>query len=235
MINEEKDMPERPRISINQLAKYLGANAPTRRRIIIDQRNPKTFVVNYYELAQQPIVKFLTGGCRDEEIIIRAIDEFGSREAQSEYDETRLAVNADALQAFLESYDILNLDGLAAKKVPNSCPKITIAGVDISVRPEVLLRGRYKGGSVTGAIKLYLAKNDPLTKDSAPYISAVVGRLIAENFARKSKMSERHCQVFDVFAGEAYASPKSTDKRFRDVQYACQEIAMWWNSLDDEE
>lgn len=227
-------MPDNPRISINQLAKYLDANPTTRRRIIADQMQPKTFRVNYYDYAQKPIIKFLLKGCKDEEIIVQEIESLYTRDAQSEYDETRMTVNAEALQAFLDSYDQLDLDGLKLKQIQNNCPKITIAGVDISVRPELLTKGLYRKKSIVGAIKLYYGKNDPLSEDSASYITAIVSRLVEENFTNKSEMSPRLCRVHDVFVGTVYLAPTSLKKRFRDVENACREIALWWDSLEEE-
>jgi hypothetical protein len=228
-------MPDKPRISINQLAKYLAANATMRRRIIIEQKQPKTFMINYYDYAQKPIIEFLLGGCKNEEIIVKEIDALYSKDAQSEYDETRLNVNAEALQAFLDSYEKLDLDGLRVKRIQNDCPKIKISGVDISVRPEVLISGHYKGKYIIGAIKLYYGKNDPLSDDSASYISAVVSRLVEKHFTKKYEVSNRHCRVYDIFGGTVYVAPTSTIKRFRDVKYACQEIALRWNALEEEE
>lgn len=233
-MKKRQEVPTRPRISINQLAKYLSVNAPARRRIILEQKQPKAFKVNYYDFSVQPIIEFFMNCCDDEEIIVKAIEDLCTRTAKSEYDETRLSVNAEALQAFLDSYDALNFDGLKPKQIGNNCPKIMAGGVDISVRPEILLSGTHKKQAITGAVKLYFGKNDPLTKESAPYISAVVNRFVDENYAKKGQPSRKHCQVFDVFAGVVFEAPLSTTKRFRDVEYACQEIAMWWNALENE-
>lgn len=228
-------MPDTPRISINQLAKYLSASPATRRRIILDQKQPKSFMVNYYDYANKSIINFILGGCKDEEIIVKEISSLYEKEAQSEYDETRISVNIEALQAVLDSYEQVELDGLKLKQIQNECPKITISGVDISVRPELLMKGRYKEKGIIGALKIYYSKNDPLSEESASYISAIVGQFIEENFTKKLEMSPKLCQVYDIFAGTVYVAPTAIKKRFRDVQYACQEIALWWNALEDEE
>ena len=50
--------------------------------------------------------------------------------------------------------------------------KLTVAGVDISVRPEVVLRGKDRLGNPTvGAVKLYIGKTFPLSDDAAAYVA----------------------------------------------------------------
>ena len=210
------------------------ADAPNRHRIIFDQKQPLTYKVNYYELAQQPIIQYFLNGYTDEEILTGAIDRLYSTKPESDQEETKLKVNAEAIQSFLNHYDKIQIDELVVRQGSQDCPKVTIEGVDISVRPEIFLKGNYKGQDVTGAIKFYFGKNDPLTTDSGTYISSVIGRLVQEHFGESSTMSSRHCQAFDVFSGNVFNAPKSTTMRFRDIKYACKEIAMWWNALDDE-
>lgn len=224
-------MPDNPRISINQLAKYLSASPAIRRSIIIQQKQPKTFIVNYYDYANQPILNFLLGGCKDEEIIVKEIDSLYHKDTQSEYEEIRISVNIEAMQAVLDSYDQLDLENLVVEQIQNDCPKVMISNVDISVRPELLIKGQNKK---IGALKLYYGKNDPLSVESASYISAIVSRFIEENYTDSLEKNLKLCQVYDIFSGMVYAAPAAIKKRYRDIEYACQEIALWWNALEEE-
>lgn len=219
-----------PRISINQLAKYLAATPTQRRRIIRDQKRPPTYKVVYYEHAKNSIARFIVGGCSDESVITDEIARLVAETPSNEYEEARLVNNVEALEAFLDTYDALDFDGLTVAHGYNDPPKLILAGgVEVSVRPELVLDGEYRGQPAAGAIKLYFSKGDPLTRMTGPYITAVVNRYADQHLTHDGEVaSPRHSCVLDVFAGELHRTPAATTRRFQDLEAASQEIALWW-------
>lgn len=56
---------ERPRISVNKLGEYLTEPNPSRRRrILLDQKEPKDFILPYYDPARDAILRFFGDGGR---------------------------------------------------------------------------------------------------------------------------------------------------------------------------
>lgn len=58
-----------PRISLNKLGEYMNASASRRKRIIAEQREPKTFIVARYTDAMDVICDYFQDDSRDDEIL----------------------------------------------------------------------------------------------------------------------------------------------------------------------
>ena len=221
-----------PRISINQLAGYLVAAPTQRRRIIRDAKNPAAFRVNWYDLARQPICAFIASGMSNENQLLTEAARLYALPGANDYEDARNRTNAEALEAFLDCYDQIDLEGMTVQAGPNDCPILLIHGVSISVRPEFVLRGQYRGQGCSGALKLYFSKDDCLTDDTAPYITCVVMRHVQDH-SQPPNHTARHanCQVIDVFGKRIHPAPRATTRRFQDIDAACQEIALLWPTV----
>ncbi len=130
-----------PRVSINQLATYLVSTPAQRRRLIQNAKTPPTFLVNWYEFARQAINDFVSGGMVDEAILVNESNRLYGQVPTSDYEETRLRTNAEALDAFLDCYDQIDSAGHTIQLGPNTSPPLVVQGVEISVRPEFLTTG----------------------------------------------------------------------------------------------
>ena len=221
-----------PRISIKQLASYFRARPAQRRRIVHNARQPAPFVANWYDAARRCIDEFILGGAEDESILTAGIDRLYGMEPASTYELARLRTNAEALQSALASHEQLRLKGLQVERAPHNAPRLSIGGVEISVRPEYLLSGEYRGEPVVGAIKLYFSKDTPLDSVSAPQIGCLLLRHLEDEYASGGiRACPRLCRVWDVFARRVYAAPAAVTRRLRDIEAACQEIAVLWPSV----
>lgn len=218
-------------LSLNQFALYLVSDAGKRRKIIEKRKEPQTFAVIYYELAQSKISDFIMGKCKNEEILIAEIDRLYALTPKSDYEENRNKSNAEALECFLDVYPELNLDSLKPVKGNNFSPRIEIAGVEISIRPEIVLSGIHNGYKTKGAIKLYFSKDTQLDKDSGSYISALLNQYLVDNSRGIEKFHSRHCQVIDVFGKNVFCAPVSVKRRMGVIATACEEIKLWWGVI----
>lgn len=152
-----------PRLSINQLANYLVATPTQRRRIIQNAKTPPTFLVNWYDFARQAIRDFIVGGLADEVILANEATRLGRLVPTNDYEETRYRTNAAALDAFLDCYEDLDLEGFVLQEAPATSTFLCVNNVEISVRPEFISSGAYRGQDYVGGLKLYFSKDDPLT------------------------------------------------------------------------
>ena len=221
-----------PRVSINQLATYLVATPAQRRRIIHTAKTPPTFVVNWYDFARKAINQFVSGGMTDESILVNESIRLYGQTPASDHEETRLRTNAEALDAFLDCYDQIDLPGHSIQLGPYSSSPLIVQGVEISVRPEFLTAGTHREQSVCGGVKLYFSKDDPLTNVSAPYITAVLMQHI-QTCHQPAGHATRHdlCLVVGVFARRIHTAPRAITRRFQDIDVACQEVALWWPNV----
>src|SRR5690606_14528182 len=112
-------------------------------------------------------------------------------------------------------------------------PKLNIAGVDISVRPDVLIRFTRKGKKCTGALKFHFIKNpdSALTRAGSEYVAALLMRWLEVYGSDGSTPAHTHCLCIDVCRGSAVSAPRSTTKGMNEITAVCQEIAARWPHL----
>jgi hypothetical protein len=108
---------------------------------------------------------------------------------------------------------------------------VPLGGVELSVRPDLIITGEEPG-----AVKLYLGKSSPLTKNavgrigSGTYAAALL-HLWAE---RELGASPERCFVLDVLAGKLFTAPEKFVQRRKDAAAACSEISILWRHLEPE-
>lgn len=217
-----------PRISVNKLAEYMVARPVRRRAIVRDQKRPPEFLVARYTEAQDAIVKYFTAG-QDDTVILEALRSLETSEPRSEWDAQRLLLCAEALDAFLEIPEFPFMAGMRAVAGHPQPELLDVAGVAVSVRPEVLLTGiDRQGRPISGAIKLYIGKTVPLTDDSGAFAATILYQYLETYPPGNLEPDPKHAVVVDVFARRMFPAPRSYQRRRNDVVAACEEIARAW-------
>lgn len=140
----------------------------------------------------------------------------------------RIASNVDALEAFLEVLDEINLQGATPNLGANTAPKARIRNVDISVRPEIILKSENRNGPIPGALKIHFPKTNPLNIQSAGYVSAVLQEWLRAHMADEGEGFGSLCAVVDVGSQSFYEEVRSTRRRFHDIEDTCETIAVLW-------
>jgi hypothetical protein len=217
-----------PRISVNKLGEYMTATPLRRRRIVQDQKRPKGFILPRYNEAQDAITKYLADGKQDASLLLSEIERLNLAPSATEWESSRKRLACEAMQSFLEMADVIDLEGLRATQGGNDQPRLSIGGLEVSVRPEILLSGTDRHGRPTaGALKLYFSKTNPLTQDSADYISTTVHAFV-EAHMQPTYAEPRHCRVIDVLGQKVFTAPRASARRRSDLAAACEEIARAW-------
>ena len=223
---------DRPRISLNKLCEFMTARPPRQRRILKDQKFPSDFMRVYYREAQEAASLCIASNLEDIPSVTRQIEILNQQNPDSVGTQRRVAANIDALEAFLEMTDGIDLSGAEPRLGENVAPKLTIRNVDVSVRPEIILHGEGRSGPVVGALKLHFPKTNPLDDTSAGYVSAVLQEWCATHMADAGQAHGPLCYVVDVGSRTTYPGVRSTVRRLRDIQDACETIAALWPTLE---
>jgi hypothetical protein len=222
------ELRETPRVSVNKLGQYLTATPASRKRIIHDQKHPPEPQYLRYPEAAQAIVEYLCWG-RNEATLRYHQRRLLNAKAETDFDAHRMALCAEALQRFLASADELTLTHAVASPAEAELPPMELAGVTISVRPELILRSVDRHGTMrSGLLKLYFSKHTPLNERSAQYITTVLQTYAEQHLRQLGPVDHRLVRVFDVFAGKVFVAPKAQTRRLGDLELACEEIAARW-------
>lgn len=219
-----------PRISLNKLGEYLTAAMPGRRRSIIkEQRKPKDFIVARYAQAEQAIKEYFTTYKPNTDQLRRAIASLSAMAHQESWEGQNADLCTQALISFLSIAEQVPTNGYAPVEGNNMVPKLKLAGLDVSVRPEVLLTDP-DSGAIVGGIKLYLGKTHPLSGDAMAIVSTVLYRYLAETLSDDAVVAPQNCFVVDVFAGKVVHAPRAYKRSMQHVRAACNEIATLWRA-----
>lgn len=221
-----------PRISVNKLGEYMTATPLRRRRIILDQQQPKTFIVPRYTEAQDAITRYLVRGKQDAGRLASEIERLTLAPSATEWEAQRKRLCVAALERFLDVASEIDLRGQTATAGGNDQPRLQVGGIDVSVRPEVILHGTTRSGEpVCGAIKLYFSKTIPLSPEGGEYVATVVHQFV-DTLVDPGQADPRLCRVVDVFGGRVFTAPRAIALRRRGVWAACEEIVRAWNPVE---
>ncbi|MBI5068688.1 MAG: hypothetical protein HZB56_10650 [Deltaproteobacteria bacterium] len=218
---------EFPRISVTKLGEYLTASAGRRRKIVEDQKHPPTFQIARYTEAERAIVSFLVD--RDLAALEASSLRLSRLPARSEFDAERRQLCVEAIEAFQDVLEVLPLDEARATEAPTSAPYLVVAGVDVSVRPELTVARSGRGGARVGCIKLYFSKNHPLDEKAGAYVSTLLALFAQEHVSGTA--DDELLLTVDVFGGKVFCAPKARVKRLEDIRAACEEISVRWDSV----
>lgn len=222
------------RISVNKLGEYLaGASPARRRRIIVDQKKPITAISARYRAADEPVRAFFIGGGADESIIDQAVVALRTTPGKSDWATGDRQATADALDQVLKlAPKVLAANRSFRAPTAKSTP-LTVAGVDISVAPHLIITSDAKGGPLVGAVKFHYVQDSAsaLTKAGSEYVATILHQWLLANPVKGHVASPALCMSIDVFRGAVVAAPVSFVKRLADVEAACEEIAARWPLL----
>ena len=218
-----------PRIGINPLAQYTdGATATRRSSIIKNAKDKPLFIVRRYNEAEEFLAHFLASGASSR-LLADHITTLRTGFYFKDSDRENASYSADALQAFYKNG--LWLPGLLSAynidvTVHENAHKTIVEGVQVSLRPELMLRDK-KSGEQIGFVKFHFSKTRPLPSSQAELIACFGKHYFESEHTLVFKAS--NCLVLDVFTGGITQAPKAFAKRLSDIKASCREIADRWH------
>lgn len=225
-------LPKPPRISVNKLCEFMTAKGARQRQILKDQKYPTDYKGMYYKEASEAIASALASSLEDLSPIEKQVKLLAQQTPTKIGAQRRVAANIDALETFMGMLDDIDLEGIDTQLGEQSPAKLTVHGVEISVRPEVLLTKKGKSGAqIVGALKLHFPRTFCLNEDSAGTVSAILQEWSKIHLADAGACFGPLCPVIDVGSRKVYPGIKATKARMNDVEASCQNIAALWPSI----
>lgn len=210
----------------------MASKATRQRQILHDQKYPTDYKTVYYKESSEAIALSVAANLDDLQPIYNAQKLLGQKSSDKIGTQRRIAANLDALDTFLLMLDDIDLKGASAQLGAQSPPRLVFHGVEISVRPEVILTATGKSNApLVGALKLHFPRTNCLTEDTAGYVSAILQEWCKTYVPDLGAASGAHCPVIDVGSQKVYPGVKATTARMKDVDAICQNIAALWPTI----
>lgn len=228
-------MAKGPAISVNKLAEYMVSKALRQRNILHDRKYPDEEFSKgmYHKECAEAVSQYISNGCIDQSPIDKAILILKQQNPEKIGTARRINANIDALESFQEMLDDIDLYGGEPSLGGNNCHPLLIHGVEVSIRPEIILRGSgKKSKKYVGAIKLHFSKTFPLNTDAAGYISALLQEYCEIDLKQNDEVvNPEYCFVIDIGSKTVFKGVKSIAARKKDIEAECKNISGLWPSI----
>ena len=208
----------------------------TRHNIIRQSREPKNVRTTRYQKVRYSVCDYLADPIRNISHI-----------AKAERDFNRMADDPDSTcwqhNVAEQSIEILHavqgmnneLNRYNFVNAPAGSRIMTISGVKVSVRLDLLVHGASRGEDQIGAAILKMNKDatTPLTmqrrRDAGAYAAALIWLYVSQKLQTDRVPSNRLCMSIDVRHGKAFIAPPQNSRRIKDIEAACLGIAALWD------
>ena len=213
----------------------MKSKAARQRKILADRKypDPEFKLGTYHRESSEAVTEYLCDGAIDTTPLVNRRNILSQITTDKVGTARRINSNIDAIDRFSEMLDEIDFMGGDATAGTNNSPYMKYWGVNISVRPEIILRGDGpKGKKLVGAVKLHFSKTHPLTEDGAGYISAILQDFCKQHVVNDVEIvNPSYCFVIDIGCQRVFKGVKSITQRLKDVQAECQNIAALWPSI----
>jgi hypothetical protein len=233
-IMKMKKIRQEPRISLNKLAEYITATPTRKDTILKQQKYPKDYMVTYYAEAERIVVGYLSyNDLADRNKLFEGVQrlQYQLAETTKSEEKKRLDSNLAALFAFLAMIDSIDLNGASLKRMDNRDPSLTLSGVEVSVRPEVMVTKTHNGKQKVGAIKIHFSKTSPLNEEAQGYVSAGLQLYCEDKLADFGIVDPKLCLVIDVHSQKIMSNINNKTQRMKNIKAACSHIKTLWNTV----
>ncbi len=229
-----------PRISANELAKYMLASETGKLGVIRNAIRSTTAARVRYKPARDCIKAFLSSehkNVADIHAKIATLQAIVDDQAASAFAKEDSQYSIDALNSFLGLRN--QLGPYTYTVVPaRGQPHLNLHGVDVSVNLDLTAERTYKGKKQIGGVILRLSKSGSGTpaavakrEDMGRYVATLAHIRAAQN--SENAYRGMSCSI-DAQFGQALYCPPAFTQRVQNLENACRFIAGMWDGIKDE-
>lgn len=229
-----------PRITANELARYMLAGDVGRKGIIKRAREVSTSVVVRYSDARNTLKAAICDPVNKKKIVFAARDAFEQKSedtSQSSWTREDSAKSIDVMDAFIGMEN--QLAGFDFVPAPTSQDYLILGGVSVSVTCDFLTHRKIKGVDCIGGGLFRLTKPEEdesaaaktKREDMGAYAATLVYMQIAQNLSGSRQPRPDLCWSVDVQCGDVHKAPKQVKGRVNKLEAACEFIAAMWDKV----
>ncbi len=232
------DRPQ-PRISANDLALYMVSSDTARMGILRRAKNPQKPPIIRYKDARTPICLYLADPVRNMRPLVTAEETLRQR---ADDPSTSALLRDDANHSIEVLRAIQGMRNQLAEfdfqPAPRDQDRLSINGLEISVRADLLVHSASRSGELIGAAILRMTMDDAETeaarekrRNMGLYVATLIKMHVERNIISERTPTNRLCLSIDVQHGEVFAAPAANTRRVSDIENVCRMIAAVWPDL----
>lgn len=219
-------------ISINQFAEFSNANESSKKRILKQQKNPNKLLIPWYQRAKGAIRKYFVD-VNDYSVIDKAIQILTEKIPSNNRQKIDRQVSIEALEELKRVKLPSILQHLDYEVITAIEKNLLINNVDIKVSPEVIIRAKYKGEVIYGAIKIHISKGKPFNLNQATYVATTMYQFLKKNVILDGeKVLPELCLCLDIFSGRLVPAPENITSEILKIKIICNEIKELWTTTN---
>jgi hypothetical protein len=230
-----------PRITANDLARFMVSSDVVRLSIIRNSRETKDAMVVRYKYAREAITSFLTSVNRDSKILAVAEQMLEQRKNDTALPPFHRQDAALSLEALRSCRGMANLLGpIDFQPVAKRQKPIIIEGVEVSVNLNALVYAATKKKQLIGGAILRLTKADEKESEASgdrrktmgSFVATIAYMHILENFKNIDgrEASPAHCYSIDIQYGDVHSASSSVVRKIDNLKAACRIIKAMWKT-----
>lgn len=130
------------------------------------------------------------------------------------------------------------LGAFTFRQAPQTQRKLNLAGVEVSVRADLLVTAPIRGQDHAGAAVLRMTQDDADSdtargrrREVGLYVATLARLHVDQNLRPALPIANRLCMSIDVQHGERFQAPDANTRRTNDLEAACRFIAALWAGL----
>ncbi|MEO7098764.1 MAG: hypothetical protein ABI162_05340 [Luteolibacter sp.] len=226
-----------PKVSLNKLGEYHSQTNPARRRTIVkDQIKSNKAAAPTYQKAIPIIAACGIGPSFDSGKLSRLIEALSDQNGGTAWVKNDRTNTILALKHWQEiAGRIPILAGFTVSKGEHSPPKIKMGGTDISIRPDLIIRGIYRGNEVVGGIKLHFSKTfaHQLPKEGGKCVAALTQQFLQVTKSKGETARHALCFSVDIFAERIVSAPQNQANLLKSIEASCEEYGYRYQVMSE--
>lgn len=228
-----------PRISANELAKFMVSPDPGRLGIIRRARDSVTPLRARYSELRSALTAFLVDMRRDQRplnALAGTLSQRADDASVSNFARQDAQASLGALDAF-QRMMANQLAGYAFSLAPRRQGLLTVGGVAVSINLDVLLHRERENRQEAGGALFRLTKADEEESNAAAskrremgiYAATLVQMQVAATVGQEATPHHDLCMSIDVQSGDVHLASRNFAQRSQRLEAACLFIAAMWD------
>lgn len=226
--NVYPEIAPEPKISINELTKFVKASDAKKLSIVKGQKYPPIVPTSYYRPVVLALSKFIKSDF-DTDIVLDAIEKLQGKvvDPKKKQATTKKANQIAALRQFLKMEFPETFQSI---KCSFSSPKVKackLSDVNVVVAPEIIIRREVAGVKYIGAIKFDIHKDEldfSIGRQRASLIEYFLNNFKNDD----ERVDKKYCLCVDVMHGNIYRPTHNIMEDMLILEEACGEVYKLW-------